>query len=87
MTKATISSKGQIAIPKRVRERLNLRAGTLVSIDVQGEALIMKRIVSGYPDWRTMEGMARGGDSLTKALTEERSAELAHDNARINQGR
>jgi bifunctional DNA-binding transcriptional regulator/antitoxin component of YhaV-PrlF toxin-antitoxin module len=27
MTKAAISSKGQIAIPKAVRERLNLKAG------------------------------------------------------------
>jgi AbrB family looped-hinge helix DNA binding protein len=87
MTKATISSKGQIAIPKRLRERLNLRAGTQVLIDVQGEALIMKPMASGFPDWRTMEGMARSGESLTRALTEERAAELAHDNARINQGR
>jgi AbrB family looped-hinge helix DNA binding protein len=87
MTKATISSKGQIAIPKRVRDRLNLRAGTQMSIDVQGEALIMKRMVSGFPDWRTMEGMARGGESLTKALMEERTAEQAHDHGRITQGR
>ena len=33
MTKATISSKGQIAIPKAVRQRLNLKAGTEISID------------------------------------------------------
>jgi AbrB family looped-hinge helix DNA binding protein len=87
MTKATISSKGQIAIPKAVRERLNLRAGTEISIDVQGEALVMKRLVRNYPDWRTMRGMAKGGESLTKALMEDRAAELARDNARINQGR
>jgi AbrB family looped-hinge helix DNA binding protein len=36
MTTATISSKGQIAIPKAVRDRLNLKAGTKVVIDVQG---------------------------------------------------
>jgi len=85
MTKATISSRGQIAIPKAVRERLHLTAGTEVLIDVQGDALVMKRI--HYPDWRTMRGMAKGGGSLTAALIEERAAELAHDNARINQGR
>ena len=61
-------------IPKAGRERLNLKAGTQVSIDVQGEAL-------SYPDWRTMRGMARGGESLTQALMEERAAELAHDHA------
>lgn len=87
MTKTTISPKWQIVIPKAVRERLNLKAGTQVSIDVQGETVVMKRLVPSYPDWRTMEGMAKGGESLTKALMEERAAELAHDNARINQGR
>ena len=86
MTKTTISHKGQIVIPKAVRERLNLKAGTQVSIDVQGEALVMKRLVLNYPDWRTMRGMARGGESLTKALMEERAAEKAHDDARV-QGR
>lgn len=87
MIKATVSSKGQIAIPKSVRERLNLKPGTQVQIDVKGETLVMKRVVTGFPDWRTMRGMVRGGPSLTKALEEERAAEVAHDNARIKQGR
>jgi len=86
MTKATVSSKGQIAIPKAVRERLNLKAGTEVEIDVQGQTLIMKRVVSKFPDWRTMEGMVKDGPSLTKALEEERAAEQAHYDARIKQG-
>ena len=86
MTKATVSSKGQIAIPKAVRERLNLKAGTEVSIDVQGEALIIKRLVRNYPDWRTMQGMVRGGGSLTQALETEHRAELAREDA-ILQGR
>ncbi len=83
MIKTTMSSKGQIAIPKALRERLNLKAGTQLAIDVHGEALILKRVVSEFPDWRTMEGMAQGGESLTKALMEERAAEKAHDEARI----
>ena len=87
MTQTTISAKGHIVIPKTVRERLNLKAGTQVSIDVQGEALVMKRLVRNYPDWHTMRGMAKGGESLTNALMEDRAAEVAHDHARINQGR
>jgi AbrB family looped-hinge helix DNA binding protein len=86
MTKATISSKGQIAIPKAVRQRLNLKAGTEISIDVQGEALVMKRLVRNYPDWRTMQGMVRGGASLTQALEAEHRAELIREDARL-QGR
>lgn len=87
MTKATISTKGQIAIPKAVRERLNLKAGTQVSLDVQGESLVLKRLVSDYPDWRTMRGMVKHGPSLTKALEEERAAEVSRDRARIDEGR
>lgn len=34
-------------------------------------------------NWRTVRGLARGGESLTKALIEERAAESAHDEARI----
>ena len=86
MTKTTVSSKGQIAIPKAVRERLNLKAGTEVSIDVQGEALIMKRLARNYPDWRTMQGMVRGGENLTQALEAEHRAELAREDATL-QGR
>ncbi|HEV1287227.1 MAG TPA: AbrB/MazE/SpoVT family DNA-binding domain-containing protein [Bryobacteraceae bacterium] len=86
MTTAKISSKGHVAIPKAVRDRLNLKAGTEVMIDVEGETLVMKR-VRKLPDWRTMRGMAKGGGSLTKALEEERAAENAHYDARIRQGR
>jgi len=87
MTTATISSKGQIAIPKAVRDRLNLKAGTEVVIDVQGESLVMKRVVREYPDWRTMRGMSKGAESLTKALEEERAAENAYYESRINKDR
>jgi AbrB family looped-hinge helix DNA binding protein len=81
MTKATISSKGQIAIPKAVRERLNLKAGMEISIDVQGDALVVKRLVRKFPDWRAMQGMVRGGSSLTEALEAEHLAELAREDA------
>ena len=82
MNKAIISSKGQIAIPKALRERLSLTAGTEVSIDVQGEVLVLKRFVRNYPDWRTMRGMFRGAD-LLKDLTDDRAAEIARDNVRF----
>ena len=87
MITATISSKGQIAIPKAVRDRLNLKAGTEVMIDVQGESLVMKRVVREFPEWETMRGMSKGTESLTKALEEERAAENAYYESRINQNR
>ena len=86
MTKTTVSSKGQIAIPKAVRERLNLKSGTEVSLDIQGDAMVVKRLVRTLPDWRTMQGMAQGGESLTEALEAEHRAELAREDGRL-QGR
>jgi len=82
MTKTTISSKGQIAIPKAVRERLNLKAGTEISIDVQGQSLVLKRFVRNHPDWHTMRGMFRAGADLLSDLTNDRAAEIVRDNAK-----
>ena len=84
MTKATISAKGQISIPKTIRERLNLKPGTQVALDVQGEQVVMRRLVSRFPDWRTMQGMFRGGANLTDELTKERAEERAKDDARLH---
>jgi AbrB family looped-hinge helix DNA binding protein len=83
MVKTTISSKGQIAIPKAIRESLNLTAGSEVSIEVRGQALVLKRFVKEYPDWRTMRGMAPGPDKLTEALEQEHRDELAREDAKL----
>jgi len=83
MIKATISSKGQIAIPKSVRERLDLKPGTQVEIELKGESLVMRKLVSGFPEWRTMQGMVGAGPSLTQALEEEHRAEMERDDARL----
>ena len=83
MTKVTISSKGQIAIPKPIRDRLNLKPGTEVALDVQGERVIMKRLVSEFPDWHTMRGMFRGAGNLLDDPAKERVSELACDDARL----
>lgn len=86
MTKAFISSEGRIAIPSEIRDRLNLKPGAEMSIEVQGESIIVKRTVPYDPDWRTMEGMAPGEGRLTDALMEERAAKNAHYERRIKGG-
>ena len=83
MPKATISTKGQVSIPKTIRERLNLKPGTQVVLDLQGEQIVMRRLVSGFPGWRSMRGMFLGAENLQGDLARERSAELAHDDARL----
>jgi AbrB family looped-hinge helix DNA binding protein len=84
MTIATISSDGQISIPKSIRDRLDLQPGTQVALDLQGDQVVLKRLASGSPNWRNMRGMIRTGPSLTQALEEEHRAELTRDDERIN---
>jgi AbrB family looped-hinge helix DNA binding protein len=84
MTKATISSEGQIAIPKALRERLKLEAGAEVALEIQDERLVIQRVEPGIPHWRTMRGMLRNGSSLTQALEEEHREELARENQRLS---
>lgn len=83
MTKATISSKGQIAIPKAIRDKLHLKAGMQVALDVEGEKIVMRRFVSGLPHWSTMRGMFQDAGDLLSDLGEERAAELSRDDERM----
>ena len=87
MDKVTVTSDGEVAIPRTVRDRLHWEAGAELSLDVLGEALVIKRIETPAPDWRTMRGMVSGGPSLTEALEQEHASELAAENARIHKPR
>ena len=42
MLTMTLSSKGQVVIPKAVRERLGLHAGDVLEIEEQGDALLLR---------------------------------------------
>lgn len=44
--KTTVSEKGQITIPKRLRDRLNLRPGTILDFDEADGRLIGRRLVA-----------------------------------------
>jgi AbrB family looped-hinge helix DNA binding protein len=56
----TVSSKGQVAIPKAVRERLNLSAGAKLSVEVRGHEIVLSK----EPAWKKLRGTASGGDLL-----------------------
>ncbi len=49
MTKAKVTSKGQITIPKEVRERLGLRPGDEVEFVEEGEGIRMRKQVAESP--------------------------------------
>jgi AbrB family looped-hinge helix DNA binding protein len=44
MNLARLTTKGQMTIPKRVRESANLREGDLVSLDVENGVVTMRKL-------------------------------------------
>ena len=76
MLKAKMSSKGQIAIPKPVREKLDLREGMEVSILVQGQNVILQKIVPR--DWRRWSGRFPNSGML-EVLEKEHRDEVLRD--------
>ena len=76
METVTVSSKGQIAIPKEVRDQLGITEGTRLDIQVDGAKLILSK----SQDWRDLYGMLAGTDLLNnyeRAKAEERERENA----------
>ena len=43
--KTTVSEKGQITIPKRLRDRLGLRPGTVLDFEESGGRLVGRKLV------------------------------------------
>jgi AbrB family looped-hinge helix DNA binding protein len=75
METITISSKGQVVIPKQVREQLGLEEGTKLNLEVRGQEVVLSKTA----DWRDMQGMVTGTD-LIQALEEERELDKQLEN-------
>jgi AbrB family looped-hinge helix DNA binding protein len=58
MEKVTVSSKGQIAIPKQVREALNLTEGSKLTLEVRGQEIVLSK----GDAWKQLQGAARDID-------------------------
>ena len=79
MFKARVSSRGQLALPKEVRDQLGLDEGTSVTVRVEGDEVILRKAVAG--NWREWEGRFKGSDLLAD-LARNRRKELRHDRKR-----
>lgn len=72
---ATVMTKGQITIPKKVREALGLRPGSVVVFEIRaGEVIMRKQVAPQTVDrWRGFLKCGRGTrtDELITALRGE----------------
>jgi len=71
MPEIAVSSKGQIVLPKEVREALRLREGDRVSVEVEGDHVTLRPIKTrAQGDWRRWRGRLAGTRALQEHLAE-----------------
>jgi antitoxin PrlF len=71
--KTVLSEKGQITIPKPLRERLGLRPGQILEFDVKNGQLILTK-ASGQDPVDAVYGMAKFGAFTDELMRELRGA-------------
>lgn len=71
--RVTVTSKGQLVIPARLRRRFGIRKGTLVSFLEEDGRLILQPVTPEFI--RGLRGSLKGEPSALKALLEERKRE------------
>ena len=77
MEQVTVSSKGQIAIPKAVRDALNLSEGTKLTLEVRGQKIVLSK----EPAWRKLQGVAADHE-LMDTFAAFRKHERERENSR-----
>jgi len=71
-----ISSKGQLVIPKAIREKLKLTPKKPVIVELVDDYAVVKPL----PNLRkTLRGSLKGKPSMSQALIREHQSEVKHD--------
>lgn len=73
MTITSVTAKGQIVIPSKIRKRLNIKKGTRFSVIEKGSQIILQPLNEEY--FESLAGILKTRGKLTKAILEERGKE------------
>ncbi|WEZ86640.1 type II toxin-antitoxin system PrlF family antitoxin [Pseudomonas sp. NyZ480] len=87
---ATLTSKGQITLPKSVRQLLGIDAGGKIAFDVRGGEIVVSRVETTHEDpaigafLGLLEADIRGGRNLTTLPEDLAQTMLANANHYVN---
>jgi len=73
MDTASVTIKGQIVIPSKLRRKFGIKKGTQVFLFERGDEIVIKPITDEYI--RSMAGVMGTKGRLLKALKEEKTKE------------
>ena len=70
--KTTLSEKGQVVIPKEIREKLKFEKGNVFEIELKDNLIILKPVGKSQKvkNWRELRGLLKGKYSTRRFLTE-----------------
>lgn len=73
----TISSKGQFVLPKEVRDKFKLSAGSKVKIIVDGETITLKpRTIADELEDLVLADIVKNGEDITKEIIQKYQTKL-----------
>ena len=73
MDKSSVTIKGQIVIPSKLRRKFGIKKGTQVFLFERGDEIVIKPITDEYI--RSMAGVMGTKGKLLRALKEEKAKE------------
>jgi AbrB family looped-hinge helix DNA binding protein len=76
----SITIKGQVVIPVKIRRRLGLKKGTKIFVEERNGEIVLRPINREY--FQKMSGILKGG-GLTKALKQSRREDLKREEEKI----
>ena len=71
MITAKVTSKGQVTIPKRVREKLGVRPGEAVGFEEKDGVLVITKVVNNSPFDKWMGRLTHLGGKRSDDLVKE----------------
>lgn len=78
-----LSSKGQLVLPRDIRERLSLKRGTELKVELTGSKIVLEPVhQESGASWHRWKGVLRGRQVLEEHLEEHRQ-EVARDDQSI----
>jgi AbrB family looped-hinge helix DNA binding protein len=85
MEEATMTSKGQIVVPARLRRRYGLKPGVKVIFIERNDEILFQPLTKEYV--QSVYGMLASETSVTKELLRERVKDREHEEAKLGKRR
>jgi AbrB family looped-hinge helix DNA binding protein len=80
----SITIKGQVVIPAKIRQRLGLKKGTKIFVEERNGEIVLRPINREY--FQKMSGILKGG-GLTKALEQFRREDRKREEEKIGRSK